>query len=153
MCSQISSPGRSVRFWGCSLFRLSIMARGLKRLSAMETLYLIPGGSKEELRNYTLMWNCAWCRPLGWCRLIGKWWQPAMVNDITVAQSNISSAHMMNVWPTYTRIQTLCLQYWVISKPHCLRGFPFIALCFHGMRKNLLRLNSCMRCVRGQREN
>lgn len=44
MCLQVSTPGSRVRFWGCSLAGLSRTARGLKRLSAMDTLYLMPDG-------------------------------------------------------------------------------------------------------------
>lgn len=48
MCSQVSSPGRRVRFCSCILLGLSKMARGLNRLSAMDTLYFIAGGINKN---------------------------------------------------------------------------------------------------------
>lgn len=55
----------------------------------------------------------------------GKW------HHFSAMRYLLDTDHMINVWQTLTRIQTLCLQYRVISKPHCLRGFPLTAMCFH----------------------
>lgn len=96
-------------------------------------------------KNYTSVWNhirfyfiCVkrllWS--MSFCWYLDKWQQQSLVNDITGAiRVNISlTLNMMNVWPTYTRIQTLCPQHWVTSKPHCLKELSLYCLVFswHG---------------------
>lgn len=130
MCVQVSTPGSRVRFWGCSLAGLSRTARGLKRLSAMDTLYLMPDGWWEINYNTDgaaatlhLKWKksvspalqiqaslfffnegklFSWCNVC--CRLMDyrRLWHHS-----SAMWYLLNTDHMMNVWQIYARIQSL----------------------------------------------